>query len=53
MILEHSFSDTEIGLSVQLFDRYGKLITVLNQNQTWDGTLTVMNFVNRLLVYRN
>jgi gliding motility-associated-like protein len=23
---------------VQLFDRYGKLITVLNQNQTWDGT---------------
>ncbi|SEA75856.1 gliding motility-associated C-terminal domain-containing protein [Flavobacterium gillisiae] len=32
------FSDTEIGLTVQLFDRYGKLITVLNQNQTWDGT---------------
>jgi gliding motility-associated-like protein len=33
------FSDTEVGLTVQLFDRYGKLITVLNQNQTWDGTL--------------
>ena len=33
------FSDTEIGLTVKLFDRYGKLITVLNQNQTWDGTL--------------
>tara|TARA_R110002124_G_scaffold85606_5_gene222064 strand:+ start:828 stop:4883 length:4056 start_codon:yes stop_codon:yes gene_type:complete len=32
------FSDTEVGLSVKLFDRYGKLITVLNKNQTWDGT---------------
>ena len=32
------FSDTEVELSLQLFDRYGKLITVLNQNQTWDGT---------------
>ncbi|NGY38145.1 T9SS type B sorting domain-containing protein [Flavobacterium sp. XN-5] len=33
------FSDTEIGLTVQLFDRYGKLIKQLNQNQTWNGTL--------------
>jgi gliding motility-associated-like protein len=36
---EIKFSDLEIGLSIKLFDRYGKLITVLNQNQTWDGTL--------------
>jgi gliding motility-associated-like protein len=32
------FSENEPQLSVKIFDRYGKLITVLNQNQVWNGT---------------
>jgi gliding motility-associated-like protein len=32
------FSDNEIGLSIQLFDRYGKLIKELQNNIGWDGT---------------
>ena len=36
---EIKFSDIEEKLTVQIFDRYGKLITILNQNQTWNGTL--------------
>ncbi|MBU0940257.1 MAG: T9SS type B sorting domain-containing protein, partial [Bacteroidetes bacterium] len=31
-------SENEPQLSVKIFDRYGKLITVLNQNQVWNGT---------------
>jgi gliding motility-associated-like protein len=33
------FSDFEIGLSIQLFDRYGKFIKELTQNNSWDGML--------------
>ena len=33
------FSDFEIGLSTQLFDRYGKFIKELTQNNSWDGML--------------
>jgi gliding motility-associated-like protein len=33
------FSDNEIGLSIQLFDRYGKFIKELTQNNSWDGML--------------
>jgi gliding motility-associated-like protein len=36
---EIKFSDIEEKLTVKIFDRYGKLITILNQNQTWNGTL--------------
>jgi gliding motility-associated-like protein len=32
------FSDFEIGLSIKLFDRYGKLIKELLNNIGWDGT---------------
>jgi gliding motility-associated-like protein len=32
------FSENEPQLSVKIYDRYGKLITVLNQNQAWNGT---------------
>jgi gliding motility-associated-like protein len=32
------FSDNEIGLSIQLFDRY-KFIKELTQNNSWDGML--------------
>lgn len=33
------FSDFEDGLSVKIFDRYGKFITELIQNASWNGTL--------------
>jgi gliding motility-associated-like protein len=33
------FSDLEVGLSIQLFDRYGKFIKKLTQNNSWDGML--------------
>ena len=33
------FSENEPQLFVKIFDRYGKLITTLKQNQTWDGTM--------------
>ncbi|MBG6111529.1 gliding motility-associated-like protein [Flavobacterium sp. CG_23.5] len=32
------FSDLEIGLTVKIFDRYGKFIKELIQNATWNGT---------------
>ena len=32
------FSKNEPQLSVKIYDRYGKLIAVLNQNQAWNGT---------------
>ena len=33
------YSDFPFTANVKIFDRHGKLITVLNQNQTsWDGT---------------
>lgn len=28
---------------VKIFDRYGKLLKIINQNQTWDGTLNNKN----------
>jgi gliding motility-associated-like protein len=31
------FSNVEIGLSVKIFDRYGKLIKELTHNNDWDG----------------
>jgi gliding motility-associated-like protein len=33
------FSDLETNLTVKIFDRYGKLITELIQNNDWNGTL--------------
>ncbi|OAB28952.1 DUF7948 domain-containing protein [Flavobacterium fryxellicola] len=32
------FSENEPELTAKIFDRYGKLIKTLNQNQTWNGT---------------
>ena len=32
------FSENEPQLSVKIFDRYGKLITSLKQNESWNGT---------------
>ncbi len=33
------FSDIEAGLTVKIFDRYGKIIKILNTNtDSWDGT---------------
>ncbi|MBG6111528.1 gliding motility-associated-like protein [Flavobacterium sp. CG_9.10] len=31
------FSDLEVGLTVKIFDRYGKLLKELIQNATWNG----------------
>ncbi|MBG6111524.1 gliding motility-associated-like protein [Flavobacterium sp. CG_9.10] len=31
------FSNLEIGLTVKIFDRYGKLLKELIQNATWNG----------------
>lgn len=31
------FSDTEIGLTVKIFDRYGKFIKELTNDNSWDG----------------
>jgi gliding motility-associated-like protein len=47
------FSDNEIGLSIQLFDRYGKLIKELTQNNSWDGMLNGHELPYRLLVCCN
>lgn len=33
------FSELEIGLSIKIFDRYGKFIKELLNNSAWDGTL--------------
>jgi ACT domain-containing protein len=49
MILGIHFSDTEVGLSVQLFDRYGKLINVLNKKSDLGWNLTVMNFHQQII----
>jgi gliding motility-associated-like protein len=32
------FSENEPQLNVKILDRYGKLITTLNQNESWNGT---------------
>ena len=32
------FSDFEVGLTVKIFDRYGKLLKILENNDSWDGT---------------
>ena len=32
------FSDFEAGLNVKIFDRYGKLLKILENNAAWDGT---------------
>ncbi|MDG2431355.1 T9SS type B sorting domain-containing protein, partial [Flavobacterium sp.] len=32
------FSENEPQLSVKIFDRYGKLIASLKQNESWNGT---------------
>jgi gliding motility-associated-like protein len=32
------FSDNETDIVIKIFDRYGKLIKELSQNNTWDGT---------------
>jgi gliding motility-associated-like protein len=37
------FSANENNLSVKILDRYGKLITVLNNAQSWNGTLNGQN----------
>lgn len=38
------FSDFETGLTIKIFDRYGKLIKILNTNtDSWDGTFNGTN----------
>ena len=38
------FSDTEVGLTVKIFDRYGKLIKILNtSSDNWNGTFNGTN----------
>lgn len=32
------FSDFEDGLNIKIFDRYGKLLKILENNAAWDGT---------------
>jgi gliding motility-associated-like protein len=39
-----NFSDIEAGLNVKIFDRYGKIIKILNTNtDSWDGTYNGIN----------
>lgn len=33
------FSDFEVGVTISIFDRYGKFIAELTQNTSWDGTV--------------
>ncbi|MDI1307453.1 MAG: T9SS type B sorting domain-containing protein, partial [bacterium] len=33
------FSDYELGITVKIFDRYGKFIKELFENASWDGML--------------
>jgi gliding motility-associated-like protein len=37
------FSANENNLSVKILDRYGKLLTILNNTQSWNGTLKGQN----------
>jgi gliding motility-associated-like protein len=32
------FSDLETSMIIKIFDRYGKLLKELTQNNSWDGT---------------